>query len=244
MKILKKIAQGIFAVRNEYVSGFKYNIIRILGVKFKFKSTGYSLKGQNNNIYVIENSVKKPVKKRIKGLGIDIVGDNNEIVINSPYKFNSCIIYMKGNNASIIMGGGTELDNVHFDTVNNSRINVGKNTTMNGGRIACISHDSSINIGEDCMFSWNVHIMSGDFHNIICLDDKSIINKGHFCDIGNHVWLGCGATICKNVKIADNCIVGTNSVVTKSCDEKNVVLAGNPAKIIKRNVNWDRENDD
>ncbi len=242
MGILKEIVQDIFSVQNKYVCGFKYKIVRILGFKFS-KSIGYKIKGQNNNIYIVENSVKKTVKKRIMGLKIEIKGNNNEIIINYPYKFENFSVSINGSNAIINIGESTVLKNVMLHTVNNTRINIGKNTTMNGGSIACISRDSRINIGEDCMFSWNIHIMSGDYHNIICPDNKNIINKGRFCDIGNHVWLGSGATLCKNVKIADNCIVGTNSVVTKSCDEKNAVLAGNPARIVKRNVSWVREGD-
>jgi len=30
------------------------------------------------------------------------------------------------------------------------------------------------------------------------------------------------------------------SVVTKPFEESNIILAGNPAKIVKRNINWDR----
>ena len=36
----------------------------------------------------------------------------------------------------------------------------------------------------------------------------------------------------------DECIVGAMSVVTKAFDEKHSVIAGNPAKICKRNILW------
>ncbi len=242
MGILKEIIQDIFSVKNSYIGGFKYKIVKILGFKCS-KSLGYKPEGKNNNIYVVENSVKKSCKKRITGLGIKIKGNNNEIIVNSPYKFNNCSVTIEGNNSVIILGESITLNNTSLYAVNNAQINIGKNTTTNGGRISCISKNSKINIGEDCMFSWDIHIMSGDHHIMTPLENNKIINKGHFCNIGNHVWLGCGATICKNVEIADNCIVGTKSVVTKSCYEKNTVLAGNPARIMKRNVNWVREND-
>ena len=42
----------------------------------------------------------------------------------------------------------------------------------------------------------------------------------------------------KNTKISDDSIIGWGSIVTKKFEEPNVVLAGNPAKIVKRGINW------
>lgn len=44
----------------------------------------------------------------------------------------------------------------------------------------------------------------------------------------------------KNAQINANCIVGANSLVTKKFSEQYVVIAGNPAKIIKDDIEWDR----
>ena len=41
-------------------------------------------------------------------------------------------------------------------------------------------------------------------------------------------------------EIADNSIVGWGSIVTKEFNEPNVIIAGIPAKIVKRGINWDR----
>ena len=60
---------------------------------------------------------------------------------------------------------------------------------------------------------------------------RKLFSKGPII-IGNNVLIGSGAVILPNVTIGDNCIIGANSVVTKSF-EKNSVIAGNPAKLIK-----------
>ena len=50
--------------------------------------------------------------------------------------------------------------------------------------------------------------------------------------IEDNVWLGEGVVVLSGVTIGENCIVGANTVVTKSIP-KNSVVAGNPARIIK-----------
>lgn len=51
--------------------------------------------------------------------------------------------------------------------------------------------------------------------------------------IGNNVNIGFGAVIIGNVEIADNIVIGANSVVTKSFLEPGITIAGNPARKIK-----------
>lgn len=52
--------------------------------------------------------------------------------------------------------------------------------------------------------------------------------------IGNGVEIGYGAAIIGNVVIADGCIIGANAVVTKSFPEPGTVIAGVPAKALKK----------
>jgi len=103
-----------------------------------------------------------------------------------------------------------------------------------------LEDNTSVNIGEDCMFSTNINIWASDTHTITDLDGK-IQNIGKFINIGNHVWFGDGVTVCKNTTIKDNTIVGTKAVVSGNIKTSNCVLAGNPAKVVKENVTWNRE---
>lgn len=62
--------------------------------------------------------------------------------------------------------------------------------------------------------------------------------------IGNRVVIN-GVTLYlqedrSHVCIGDYSIVGWGSIVTRRFDEPNVILAGIPAKVVKRGINWDR----
>ena len=53
--------------------------------------------------------------------------------------------------------------------------------------------------------------------------------------IGENVWIGTGARICKGVTIGDNAVIAAQSVVTKDVPA-NAIAAGNPAKIVKTDI--------
>ena len=55
--------------------------------------------------------------------------------------------------------------------------------------------------------------------------------------IGDNVEFGVGSSVIGGVRIADNIRIGAGAVVTKSYDEKNIVLAGVPARKLNRSTN-------
>ena len=61
--------------------------------------------------------------------------------------------------------------------------------------------------------------------------DQGSSSKG--ITIGNNVWVGAGTTILDGTIIGDNTIVVANSLLNRHY-RPNVVLQGNPAKVILR----------
>lgn len=99
--------------------------------------------------------------------------------------------------------------------------------------------NNTITIGERVLIAPDVRIYAGD-HPIngkdryIDLGDGSarIVSSSKPVSIGDDVWIGGGAIILPGVTIGNNVVVGAGSVVTRDIPD-NVVVAGNPAKIIK-----------
>jgi maltose O-acetyltransferase len=54
--------------------------------------------------------------------------------------------------------------------------------------------------------------------------------------IGHHVWVASNVTILPNVKVNNGSVIAASSVVHKSINEKDVV-AGNPARFIRKRIN-------
>ena len=93
-----------------------------------------------------------------------------------------------------------------------------------------ISSARNINIGNSCMLASSVYITDADWHGIY---DRSLpVGKAKSVNIGDNVWIGDSAIICKGVTIGDNSIIGAGAVVTSDIPP-NSIAAGNPAMVIK-----------
>jgi len=191
-------------------------------------------------------SIIKFIKNLINknGCKTKIRGINNVVDFPEKAEFDLKIIIYGDNNFVKIKTKGYYSGRIYIGTsdcpVSGSSVVIGEDTTSNGTEIWLLENNSSVIIGKEVMFSDNIYIACSDTHSIIDENGK-LLNIGKSIEIGNHCWIGKYVRILKNTKIADNSIVALGSIVTKSFDETNVVLAGNPAKIVKTGVNWDKE---
>lgn len=119
---------------------------------------------------------------------------------------------------------------------------ISNRTTFGANLTIMCSYDSRIQIGEDCMFSLNIKLISGDAHCIVDLNNGEILNKYRSnLKMGNHVWIGLGCTIMYGTDISDGCIIGADSFLKNNKYNKNSIVAGRPAKILKENISWERK---
>jgi acetyltransferase-like isoleucine patch superfamily enzyme len=126
--------------------------------------------------------------------------------------------------------------NVNFtSTISESNIELNKDlTTLASFAISGGCYFQAINgikLGKNFLFAPGVKIISAnhDFNE----HSKSIRTSPII--IGDNVWLGANVIILPGVRIGNGCVVGAGSVVTKSFEEENLIIAGNPAKIIGKN---------
>ena len=91
-----------------------------------------------------------------------------------------------------------------------------------------------IRIGDNAMLGPNCQFLT-PLHPLDPVERNSGIEYGAPITIGDNFWAGGGVTILPGVTLGDNVVVGAGAVVTKSFGD-NVVLAGNPAKIIKESL--------
>jgi acetyltransferase-like isoleucine patch superfamily enzyme len=95
---------------------------------------------------------------------------------------------------------------------------------------------NSIEIGSNCAISWGVTIIDDNHHQLIPKSTNKSPAKQ--VRIGNHVWIGCNVTILEGTQIGHNSIIAAGSVV-KGVFPDHVLIAGNPARVVKQAVNWE-----
>ncbi len=198
---------------------FKYNHIEISDNDLK--RVNLNISGKNNVVII------KKLSENLNKINMFVFGDNNKVVIDENVSVSQ--------NLSIYIGQ----NNKNFGPVSNCDIIIGKNTSFESCALFIKNSNSSIKIGNNCMFAFNITLYHTDSHPIFDINTKQIINKVKDLFIGDHVWLGANVTILKNTHIADDNIIGWGSVVSGCFLESNCVIAGNPACTIKRGVTWD-----
>lgn len=115
----------------------------------------------------------------------------------------------------MVVGKGTKTAS-QLKTAEPYLITIGDNVTISHG-VDFITHDNSV-----CKIYGVAHDLYGRI------------------TIGNNCFIGAHAIIMYGVTLADNVIVGAGSVVTKSVIESNVIVAGNPARVVST---WDKLSD-
>jgi len=113
-----------------------------------------------------------------------------------------------------------------------SVIEMGDGVWINNGT-AIVSEGPGIFIGARTTFGINCQVVDSDFHDMHPDRRMTGVSKTAKVVIGENVFIASNVTILKGVQIGNNSVIGNGSVVTRSVPE-NVVVFGNPAKIVQR----------
>ena len=129
--------------------------------------------------------------------------------------------FLKFCGSNINIGVGAR---IHKNTVLGNNSGIGRNCEIT----------DAVTIGNDVLMGPDVYILTQN-HNFE--NTEQLIRKQGFrgiqpVEIGDNVWIGARVIILPGVHIGSGAVIGAGSIVTKDIPQ-NVVVVGNPAKIIK-----------
>lgn len=155
-------------------------------------------------------------------------------------------IYTSGNSKVTFKGSGTWINNYSvsnlfglyqrtiFYATNNGNITIGEACGISGASF-CAMKD--ITIGDRVQIGANTKVIDNDLHSLDPIE-RELDKRGNIrvapVKIGNDCFIGANCIVLKGTILGDRCIVGAGSVVHGTFPD-NVIIAGNPAKIIKTN---------
>lgn len=200
----------------------------------------------SNTIAIVHADGTRTEVDEIEGLNIQFSGRNSSIEIGEGSRFTKCR-FMVGSNAHVRIGTTHPrgLHNVVVNLTGNGEgrvLTIGAGTSIEGARFA-LGGDGprSVTIGENCLMSSGITFRPSDGHAIFDLATGDVINPAKPIVIGDHVWVGAGVTFIKGSRVPNDTVVGTGALVSRQFTEENTAVAGNPAKVVRTGIGWDRQ---
>ena len=149
---------------------------------------------------------------------------------------------LRGRGGTIGIGSGSIVRaRIDFDRPDGV-VRIGDRCFVGASHLVC---HSRIELGNDVILSWGITIVDHDSHSLDWAHRKKDVvdwARGHKdwhgvrtgpVRIGDRVWIGFGATVLRGVTIGEGSVIGAQAVVTKDV-EPYVVVAGNPARVVRR----------
>ena len=194
-------------------------------------------------ILIVDNGANNRIEISEKVIGdgdgtIILDGDNNLIVVDPSALAFGGFFHLTGG-ARVIIGEKVNASQLFVYAVHGAELRIGGWGGFNGLVRLLMHEPGKLTIGDNCLFAAEVDVTTSDMHSIIDVPTQERINYAKDIMIGNRVWIGQRSMVLKGAQIGDGSIIGAQSVVTNTIPS-NCVAAGNPAKLVRDNVTWDK----
>lgn len=222
--------ESLRVIKNSF---WKINWLKTLWLNFKvlpFKSAikcpivvAYNTKIKNVGKIVFTNEIYPAM------VSFGVIRISAFETISNPLIFN--------NIGTLEIGGRLKIHpGAVFTIVKGATIKVGNCVGFGANsKVICRKY---ITIGNNVRCSWDTQILDSDFHFLYNIEKNKYYPRTKEIVFGNDVFIGNGCTIGKGTVLPDGCVVSCISKVSGDFTNEgmNLLIAGNPAKVIKKGV--------
>ena len=202
----------------------------------------FNVNGSDNKIIFTKDGVVYE-NATVEGLNITITGNNNTVEIELPCKFIKTSIIMDGDNNFIQIKSTRHryIRQTVFGLEGGSKIFIGSGLSTYRDINFVAKNGKNIYVGDECMFARNIMVRNNDGHIILDKNTGELLNPPEDIHIGDNVWIAMNSIILKGAVIPKGSVVGAMALVNGKFDEENILIAGVPAKKVRSNIEWRRE---
>lgn len=176
---------------------------------------------------------------RMKRCRVVFSGKGNTLEIGDMCTLDGVTVTVTGSNNRIVIGSRCSLLGCSLTAEDDgNEIRVGEHTYIYGGTELAALEGTRLTLGRDCLLSAGITLRTGDSHSVLSQGRR--INPSADVTLEDHVWIGRNAVVLKNAHISRDCVVAASAVVTSSAPSlPGTILAGNPARAVREDINWD-----
>lgn len=206
----------------------------LFGRKFLFPASTFDILGNGNCVHIQKGA-------KINRMRVVARGSECSVSVANKAFISNCQILIRGSGCTVIIGENCIIKGevVIICEDNFSSVHIGSSSELYGPISIAAIEGTRIWIGENCMIAPGCSIRSGDSHSIFSKNTR--INLALNIIINARCWLGERAIVLKGSIVPEGCVVGAATVVTRPFEEKNCILAGVPARVVRQQITWTKE---
>lgn len=176
-----------------------------------------------------------------QNIQIKFAGRNNRLFVADPVRIGRLFIDFDCDNGLVEIGEskGVPAFLANIRVGQDATVRIGRNVSTTAVVAMSAAEGATITIGDDVMFASENQVRADDGHPIFDVRTGKRVNVSRSIVIGNHVWIGHSAAVLGGASIGDGTVVGMGSIVTRPLPN-NVVAAGVPARVVRRDTAWER----
>ena len=177
----------------------------------------------------------------IDDTNVIFTGRNNVLRIHDGSRIGKLRVQFDCDNGLMEVGGsrGVPAFSATVRVGQDSRVIIGRNVSTTATAGISATEGTTVSIGEDCMLAIGVQLRADDGHPIFDVRSRRRVNISRDIVVEPHVWIGYNASVLGGVTIGSGAVIGLGAVVTKDVPN-NAVAAGNPARVVRTDIAWER----
>lgn len=167
-------------------------------------------------------------------------GSDNVLTVAAKVKTPNLVVQFDGDGGQVKLGPSQGVTlHAGIRVGGRSQVKIGAHVSSTSKANISAVEGAKVVIGRDVMMASDVQIRSDDGHAIYDVRSGRRVNTARDIKVGAHVWLGLQSVLLGGARVGDGSVVGLRSVVTGRVPN-NVVVVGAPARVVRRDVAWER----